>query len=115
VNTEQSRNQREALPLLVEMELATHCDKCGAARSMLAEMVRQAKGLTLELTGWERESEHKKTVNSGSLDSLSLHCATCKDSGVVPTEKGWRLIGLAKLFWESASTRDLGKQPEIPW
>lgn len=111
-----SSDARAALPILVQLELAVECEKCKTAKAFLAETLRRAKGLHLTARTWDREgSWSERQERYCDLDSLELHCPDCKDSGLVPTDAGWRIVGLVKLFLEQASGRHIGQRPEVPF
>lgn len=102
------------LSALEEMGLAKKCDHCDTPKRLLSQLVRFSKDLTVTVDAYPETYPNGKRVNVPcNLDAMELRCARCKDTGVVPTDKGWRLIGLVKMFLEDASGKELGREEEI--
>jgi len=103
---------KEMLPILVEMGLAEPCEQCREARRLSDLLALQGRYVVLvgEVVTPEDKSATQEVALYGTR--VQVRCPNCLDARVVPTQKGYLLIGLVKAFFNSATGRNLDQEAE---
>lgn len=104
-----------ALPFLIDRGLAEPCNKCPDVRKLAAQLAARPHKVAVRAE-WVYPAQDGPRLDDVAIrGGLEVHCLVCHDTRIIPTEKGWKLIGFIRCFLEDASVENIGKMEEIPF